>query len=368
MWAAASCRRIVEMPPAVMHRYLAAAVGPLLLLLWPWGAVTGAHATASAHGTLAPVAITAPAVVATPPSAATTPASTASRLPAAIMAPDRTRLTTSQTSAAAMQSTAPLVVTYTVQNGDNLSTIAQRFGTDVPSLEKTNNLNDSSVLQPGQKLTVLREVGWLYTVGSGDTLSGIASTSGTTVAQLEQANHLTGSAPLLQVGEQLIIPKDPTVAQPASGPSSEGSSSAPAPVAIASASHSGLLIWPVHGVITSPFGWRPDPWTNRGSFFHHGIDIGVPMWTPVAAACSGVVHLASWDGGYGRAVEIDCDDGLLTLYAHNSELKVTVGERVAVGDLISYSGMTGNATGPHVHFGVMSNGVWQNPMNDLPPQ
>jgi murein DD-endopeptidase MepM/ murein hydrolase activator NlpD len=94
--------------------------------------------------------------------------------------------------------------------------------------------------------------------------------------------------------------------------------------------------------------------------------------TPVHASCSGVVRVAQWvsgfRGGYGNAVEILCDAGPLTLYAHNTKLIVHVGESVTVGQLISYSGSTGNSTGPHLHFGVKVNGTWENPMNFLPPR
>ncbi len=349
------------------RRWVLGAAVPAVLVLVPLSLVESSHRADPASVSAASVS---PAS-ASGPSASTTSASTTgstaasttsssapgdpppqSVTPASQLNPTQRQRLSNQAGTAPAADQAPLIATYTVQAGDTLSGIAAQLGTDVASLEKINNLNDYSVLQPGQKLTALRMVGWLYQVRSGDTLSSIASATGATVDQLATVNDVNASTTFLQPGEQLVIPKDPTVTQPAAQ--------------VAAPSYGAGLIWPVHGIITSPFGMRPDPWTNAGSFFHNGIDIGVPMHTPVAAACSGRVIISGWDGGYGEAVKIACDNGLDTMYAHNSILEVSVGEQVQQGGLISYSGMTGNATGPHVHFGVERNGVWLNPLSYLP--
>ena|GEM_PF-6602356 len=346
-WCVAVSRLWVRLQGARRRRaYLTAATVPLLLLLWPWGGLLRGGGALPAGVAPAPIPI---------PASSSSASSSSAQAPAEQVAPDsRQRLATLKGAGAAADQVPP-ISTYTVQAGDTLSGVAARFGTDVASLERVNNLNNYSVLQLGQRLTVLDRVGWLYTVKGGDSVSSVAAATGVSVAALDSANNLSGASPVLQPGEQLLIPKEPTVLQPVATAASAGAGGS-----------GGGLIWPVHGVITSPFGWRPDPWTGTGRFFHHGIDIGVPMRTPVAAACSGRVILAGWDGGYGEAVEISCDSGLITLYAHNSVPEVHYGETVAQGDLIAYSGMTGNATGPHVHFGVMQGGVWQNPMNYLP--
>jgi murein DD-endopeptidase MepM/ murein hydrolase activator NlpD len=109
------------------------------------------------------------------------------------------------------------------------------------------------------------------------------------------------------------------------------------------------LIWPVHGPVTSGFGWR---WGRM----HEGIDIAVPTGTPVAAAASGTVITAGWLGGYGNLVVIDHGNGLATAYGHNSSVTVAAGQSVAQGQVIAYSGSTGHSTGPHVHFEVRVNG------------
>ena len=129
-------------------------------------------------------------------------------------------------------------------------------------------------------------------------------------------------------------------------------------------SGSGVFMWPVSGPITSPFGYREHPIFGR-QILHSGIDIGVDEGTPVAAADSGVVVDADWLGGYGYAVIIDHGNGLSTVYGHNSSLLVSAGQSVSKGQIIAYSGSTGNSTGPHCHFEVRSGGEPVDPMGYL---
>ncbi len=127
----------------------------------------------------------------------------------------------------------------------------------------------------------------------------------------------------------------------------------------------GIFIWPTDSrTITSYFGWRIHP--IFGDYrYHSGMDIAASAGTPVYAADSGTVILAQWYGGYGYCVVIDHGDGLSTLYGHNSELKVSVGDEVTQGQVIALCGSTGNSTGPHVHFEVRVNGVVTEPMDYL---
>jgi murein DD-endopeptidase MepM/ murein hydrolase activator NlpD len=105
--------------------------------------------------------------------------------------------------------------------------------------------------------------------------------------------------------------------------------------------------WPAQGVITSHYGWR---WGRM----HSGIDIAGPIGTPIVAAADGVVITSEWhSGGYGNLVEIEHPDGSITLYGHNSEIRVSVGEVVKQGQLIALMGSTGYSTGPHLHFEVL---------------
>jgi len=117
-------------------------------------------------------------------------------------------------------------------------------------------------------------------------------------------------------------------------------------------------IWPAHGVLTSSFGWR---WGR----LHEGIDIAVGNGTSVVAAASGTVIVAGWMGGYGNLVVVDHGNGVSTAYGHNTGVAVSVGQAVAQGQLIAYSGNTGNSTGPHIHFEIRINGAPTDPLGYL---
>ncbi len=121
---------------------------------------------------------------------------------------------------------------------------------------------------------------------------------------------------------------------------------------------SGALRWPVSGPVTSGFG-------SRWGRMHEGIDIAVGSGTPVGAAAPGRVIFAGWMGGYGNLVVIDHGGGLSTAYGHNSSLAVSVGQTVATGTVIAYSGSTGHSTGPHVHFEVRVGGTPVDPLGYL---
>lgn len=126
--------------------------------------------------------------------------------------------------------------------------------------------------------------------------------------------------------------------------------------------------WPCASIrwITSMFGGRKSP-GGIGSTNHKGVDIGTPMRTPILAAKSGTVTWASWNGGYGECVIIYHGKGNSTLYGHldNGAYNVKVGDTVRQGDVIAWSGTTGNSTGPHLHFGIKENDTWVDPLNYL---
>ncbi len=125
----------------------------------------------------------------------------------------------------------------------------------------------------------------------------------------------------------------------------------------------GSMQWPsaTSKTITSPYGSRFHPIQKRTKF-HTGIDIGAASGTAVLAAESGKVIMARWNGGYGNCVVIDHGGGITTLYGHNSSIKVSVGQKVSKGQTIALVGSTGNSTGPHIHFEVLINGKYTDPM------
>lgn len=121
-------------------------------------------------------------------------------------------------------------------------------------------------------------------------------------------------------------------------------------------------ILPVNGPISSPFGYRRNPFGGWSSEFHNGIDIACSYGTPVRASARGTVVYAGWDGYWGRKIEINHGFGYVTFYAHNSRLTVSVGETVEKGEVIAYSGNTGRSTGSHLHYGAFVNGKPTDPL------
>ncbi|GAA1497928.1 M23 family metallopeptidase [Paeniglutamicibacter kerguelensis] len=124
---------------------------------------------------------------------------------------------------------------------------------------------------------------------------------------------------------------------------------------------SGALAKPLDTVrLTSGFGHRKNP-TGPGYMSHNGLDFGATCGTPVKAVAAGTVVQSEWAGHSGQRVEIDHGNGLHTSYNHNSARKVTVGQKVERGDVVSLVGTTGNSTGCHLHLEVIVNGKWVNP-------
>lgn len=126
----------------------------------------------------------------------------------------------------------------------------------------------------------------------------------------------------------------------------------------------GQLLWPVSGPITSPFGMRMHPVYGR-PILHAGIDIAANQGTTIGAAADGRVIVAGTQGDCGKMVAIDHHGGLSTIYCHMSQIFVGVGQEVQRGQAIGAVGMTGDATGPHLHFQVMQDGHPVDPMSFL---
>lgn len=121
-------------------------------------------------------------------------------------------------------------------------------------------------------------------------------------------------------------------------------------------------VLPLQGEITSPYGYRKNPFGGWSNEFHDGVDIACDYGTEVHATADGVITFSGWDPVYGRKVEISHGYGIVTFYGHNSRLLVNVGDNVKKGDVIAYSGNSGRSTGSHLHYGARINGKSVDPL------
>jgi len=246
------------------------------------------------------------------------------------------------------------IITYTVQTGDTLYDIAEKFSINADTIMwASSGLEDHpDLLKIGQVLTILPIDGVYHTVVKGDTLASIAQQYKAEVSAIIECEYNNLESPYnLSLGQKLIVPggKKPyqeRVVYVYSGPIPEGATRG-----------TGGFVWPTSGVITQKY------WDR-----HKAIDIGAPTGTSVVAADSGYVVNTGWsEYGYGKYVVIDHGNGFQTLYAHLSTILVEVGQSVGKGTRIGSVGATGNTTGPHLHFEIRYNGVQRNPYGYLPP-
>lgn len=246
---------------------------------------------------------------------------------------------------------------YTVRPGDTLSQIAAMFNVTTNTIVWANDIQ-KGVITPGETLIILPITGIEHTVVKGDTLASLATKYKSNADDIASYNGLADTD-ALTVGNSIIIPDGEmtAVAAPAKSYSSVSSSHAATISSIAAGSVTepylggsgpampGYFAWPLQGgVITQGLhGWN-------------AVDIGAPRGTPIYAAADGTVIVArdngAWNGGYGNYVVISHPNGTETLYAHMSKVLTTPGASVTQGETIGLVGMTGEATGNHLHFEV----------------
>jgi murein DD-endopeptidase MepM/ murein hydrolase activator NlpD len=123
---------------------------------------------------------------------------------------------------------------------------------------------------------------------------------------------------------------------------------------------SGQLQWPLRGVLYARFG-------RKGKSPHDGIDLAAPAGTPVRTAGEGSVLFAGPQRGYGLLVIVEHAHGLVTVYAHNRDLRVRTGQQVREGQAIATVGESGKTSGPHLHFEVRQDGAPVDPLDFLGP-
>jgi murein DD-endopeptidase MepM/ murein hydrolase activator NlpD len=265
------------------------------------------------------------------------------------------------------------VITYTVELGDNLFAIADKYGLKPETILWGNYkiLKDNpEILMPKQILNILPVDGTYYQWQEGDNFDTVASFFKAKPEDILNypGNHvdlttITKGEAKIEPGTWLIIPggkralkdwgppaisrKNPAVAR-YYGPGSCGA-------IYEGAIGTGSFVWPTTEHIISGYTF---------SAIHPAIDIGGQIGNAVYAADSGVVVYAGWSNyGYGNLLVIDHGNGWQTAYAHLSAINVICGQSVSRGIMIGAIGSTGNSTGPHLHFEMSYNGVKVNPLD-----
>ena len=249
---------------------------------------------------------------------------------------------------------------YVVRPGDSISGIAKMYNVSVNTIMWSNNLSKGSSIKEGQVLTILPISGIPYTVRKGDTLPSIAKASSGDVNEIAQYNGLDSAAPL-PVGTQLIIPNGeiatPVVVATVHVSTKSGTKLASNAVRL---SNGRVIYEPAHNTNGPSYkGYYAAPLSHyietQGLHGYNAVDLAASVGTPVTASAAGTVivsRVGGWNGGYGTYVVISHDNGTQTLYAHMSKDDVAEGDQVAQGDVIGAVGMTGETTGPHLHFEV----------------
>ncbi len=231
------------------------------------------------------------------------------------------------------------VESYTVQEGDTLSEIANGFGLKVQTLLTANNISNPNAIKPGVELRIPATNGIFYTVKKGDTVGGIAAKYKAESEQIISFNSLPLSGDL-HAGQEIIIPDGVA-------PSEQRGSTK-----VQDVSKNRFLNLPQ---TTGYFVAMANCTITQLVHGFNGVDCAAPVGTPIYASAAGTIETAKYEGyngGYGKFVRIKHSNGMTTLYGHMSKVLVEPGQSVVQGQQIGLVGNTGRSTGPHVHFEI----------------
>mgnify|MGYP000850313058 CR=1 FL=1 len=235
------------------------------------------------------------------------------------------------------------ITTYIVESGDTLSSIAEQFGVSTNTIRWANEIPPKSTIRVGQQLVILPITGVRHTVVKGDTISTIAKKYQADIDEVASYNNIEKNEGL-KIGTIIIIPNgEIKVTSPVKNTNTSSKSTPNTKTSESSKpSSNNYFIRPIKGIKTQGF---------HGPY--NAIDIGAPVGTTIVAAADGTVITAKpsgWNGGYGGLTIIQHANGSQSLYAHQSSINVSVGQKVSQGQKIGESGNTGRSTGPHLHL------------------
>jgi len=271
------------------------------------------------------------------------------------------------------------VIQYTVETGDSIFSIADKFNLHPESILWGNRYtlgDDPHLILPGQVLNILPVDGVYHQWSAGEGLNGVATVYGVTPEDIIDwpGNNLDADEigdyanPNIAPDTMLIVPGGKGTYNDLYTPRISRDEPATAKnlgPGACTASYDGvtgslIFMWPTTERYLSGYDYSPE--TN-----HFGIDIAGDLGNPIYAADNGVVVYAGWnDYGYGEMIVIDHGSGWQTLYAHLSQVSVTCGQEVYKAETIGLMGSTGVSTGPHLHFEMRSDDYGRvNPWNFL---
>lgn len=241
---------------------------------------------------------------------------------------------------------------YVVEEGDTVASIAKKFGVDEDTIRWQNDLTKDRI-KVGQTLQILPVTGIAHKVNKGDTVYSIAKkydSSAQAIVDFPFNTFSNDETFELAIGQTVIVPEGVKPQETVSAPRIRQITPDAGSVVA-----SGQFAWPTSGTITQNFAW-----------YHPAIDVANRAAPNVLAADSGkVVYAGCLTYGYGCHVRVDHGNGYTTLYAHFSQIYVTVGQSVSRGSALGKMGSTGRSTGIHLHFEVARNGTKLNPLTVL---
>lgn len=243
---------------------------------------------------------------------------------------------------------------YVIQSGDNIGSIAKQFNLSLTTLLWANKLTSTSLIRPGQKLTIPPTDGVLHAIVRGDTIAKIAQKYRADANKIKAFNNLESDS-ALTVGDAIMVPGGQIIYTPPKSVYTPPKAVATSPNIGPAVSSSGKMIWPssCHYITQYYRGW-----------IHTGVDIACDFGTTIYAADDGRVEKVVYaKNDYGYHIIIDHGSGKKTLYGHMSRIIVEPGQSIAKGEIIGFEGSTGRSTGPHLHFEVRLNGTRVNPLN-----
>ena len=238
---------------------------------------------------------------------------------------------------------------YHVKSGDSFSRIAAQFQLSETTLRSLNQANDEREPKPGDSIFIPSRDGIFHVVRPGQGLSDIARAYGVPLKSILESNHLTGDSDI-QAGQVLTIPGGAYL-----------SKTDDRWISLAALQDEKGFLKPTTGRFADGFGERINPISGKREF-HPGLDLAPGWRAKVVASQTGKVVFAGIRAGYGRLIILDHGQGLTSRYGHLDQIMVKLGQTVERGELIGQVGMTGMATGPHLHFEIRLNEKPQNPL------